>query len=350
MTFPALKTDPVHHPWEEPPPPGGMIEVAPGVHWLRMPLPISLNHINLWLIEDGADWVIVDTGYGDDATPPLWRKVLEGPAKDRRPGRLICTHHHPDHFGQAGWLTREFDIPCLMTEKEWLVGSLLARLEDDAFAAGQDAFYIRHGVPDDVRGRLHAIGNEYRNRLSTPPDGFTRIRDGETINIGGRAWTVMALEGHSEHLAGLYCAELRVFIPGDQVLPKISPNISIHWFKDGSEPLGDYLESLDRIGDALPSDTLVLPAHKLPFTGLHARIAELQEHHRERLQGLVDALVDGAPRDAWALMPEIFPRAIEDEHVMFALGESLAHLVHLEAQGRIDRITDDGRTLFKART
>lgn len=347
MTSISFKSDPIHHPWDGPPQPGGLIEVAPGVHWLRMPLPISLDHINLWLIEDGDEWVVVDTGFGTDHTCALWRQTFEGAAKTRRPGRLICTHHHPDHFGQAGWLTRTYGIPCLMTEKEWLVGTLLAKMSNQAFADGQDRFYIQHGVPDDVRDRLHAVGNEYRNCIHEPPFGFTRIRDGEELTIGGRIWRVMALEGHSENLAGLYCPDLHVFIAGDQVLPKISPNISVHWFKDGTEPLSDYLNSLEQIAESLPADTLVLPSHRLPFVGLHRRIADLQEHHRDRLQELMDALDDGKARDAWALMPAIFPRTIGDDHVMFALGESVAHLDHLAALGRVRKEVQDGKVQYR---
>lgn len=349
MTFPQMKPEPIDHPWQAPPAPDEMIEVAPGVHWLRFPLPISLDHINLWLLEDGDSWTLVDTGFGDQPTKDLWHGLFAGAASSKKPGRLICTHHHPDHYGQAGWLTEEYGIPLLMTEKEWLVGTLLARLSDDVFVGGQDQFYKENGVPDDVRGRVSEVGNQYRNFLSAPPKAFKRLRDGDVLKIGGRDWQVLALEGHSEQLAGLFCPELRVFIPGDQVLPGISPNISVHWFKDGTEPLGDYLESLERLANMMPTDTLVLPSHKLPFTGLHTRIGELQDHHRARLQDLVHALEKDGAQDAWQLMPAIFPRAIQDAHVMFALGESVAHLDYLIAEGRIERIDENGRRLYRIR-
>ena len=349
MSFPSMKPATIEFPWSEPPGPGEMIEVADGVFWVRMPMPISLDHINLWLIADGDEWVVVDTGYGHDETCDLWRQLFTGAASSRKPGRLICTHHHPDHFGQAGWLEREYDIPVLMSEKEWLLGTLLVRLSDERFAEDQDRFYDRNGVPKELRHRLHAIGNEYRNRLGAPPDAFQRLRDGDTLSIGGRDWIVMMMEGHTEELTGLYCPSLRVFIPGDQVLPKITPNISVHWFMDGQEPLSDYLDSLDVIGEHLPEDTLVLPSHKLPFYGLHPRLADLQRHHQDRLAGLIDAMADGQARDAWQLLPTIFPRAIEDEHVMFALGESIAHLAHLVRLGKIDRLREGGKVLYKIR-
>ena len=335
MMFPAFKSDPIYHPWDDAPPPGQMTEVAPGVHWIRMPLPISLQHINLWLLEDAEGWVLVDTGFGTAETQTLWQQVLDGPAAHLKPSKLICTHHHPDHFGQAGWLTKTYDIPCLMPEKEWIVGTLLGMLTDQAFASGQERFYIDHGVPGDVRGRLHAVGNAYRNLIGNPLDAFTRIRDGQDLVIGGRTWQVLELEGHSESLGGLYCPDLRVFIAGDQILPKITPNISVHWFKDGTEPLSDYLDSLDRLANILPDDTLVLPSHKLPFTGALTRIAQLQQHHRDRLDALLAAMVPGEARDAWSFLPVLFPRALEDDHIMFALGESVAHLEHFVTLGAI---------------
>lgn len=339
MTFHAFKSEPINHPWESAPNPGEMIEVAPGVHWIRMPLPISLQHINLWLLEDDDGWVLVDTGFGTDETRRLWKQILDGPAKRLKPKNLICTHHHPDHFGQAGWLTREYSIPCLMPEKEWLVGTLLGMLSDEAFATGQERFYQDHGVPADLRSRLHAVGNAYRNLIGDPPNAFTRIRDGETLTIGGRAWQVLELEGHSESLGALYCPDLRVFIAGDQILPKITPNISIHWFKDGTEPLSDFLHSLDRLANTLPEDTLVLPSHKLPMTGVLTRIAALQQHHQDRLKALLDDMKPGVPRDAWSVLPILFPRlfekALDDDHVMFALGEALAHLEHLARSGTL---------------
>ncbi|MEQ8442835.1 MAG: MBL fold metallo-hydrolase [Alphaproteobacteria bacterium] len=346
MTFLRQKPALIDHPWTEPPARGQMIEVAPGVHWLRFPLPISLDHINLWLLDDGDSWTLVDTGFGDDVTQTLWREVLAGAAGDKPLGRLFCTHHHPDHYGQAGWMTEEFNIPLLMTEKEWLVGTLLVRLGDDVFNEGQDAFYALNGLPKDIRARVSVVGNQYRTALSNPPRSLSRVRDNDVLTIGNHDWQVLALEGHSEQLAGLYSPSLRVFIPGDQVLPGISPNISVHWFKDGTEPLGDYLESLERIADMMPADTLVLPSHKLPFVGLHTRIGELQDHHRDRLQGLVDAMEADGPQDAWQLMPAVFPRAISEDHIMFALGESVAHLNHLVATGRAECAVENGRRIY----
>jgi glyoxylase-like metal-dependent hydrolase (beta-lactamase superfamily II) len=328
-------------PYPEPPAPAAMAQVAPGVHWVRMPLPLALDHINLWLIEDGDGWTLIDSGFGDDATCALWRRMFARPDANRRPVRLICTHYHPDHFGLAGWLEREFGLDVWMTEKEWIVGNLLARLDEAAFAEGQDHFFARHGMAAEMRAWFRRCGNSYRKRVLTPPDRFRRIRDQEEIAIGNHRWRVVVAEGHAGEHACLHCRDLGVLIAGDQVLPEITPNISVHWFKSGSRPLADYLNSLHHL-ENLPEDTLVLPSHKLPFRGLHMRIRELRWHHAARLAELEAALQDGRSRTATEVLPLMFhhklltPGRDRDRfHIMFALGEAVAHLDHLVDLGAL---------------
>ncbi len=342
----------LRYPHDTPPADGALTEVAPGLHWLRMPIPMALDHINLWLIEDrdadGAPtWTIIDSGFGTPEVQGLWRRIFEGPASGRRPARLICTHYHPDHFGLAGWLAREYGVTVHMTETEWVIGTLLPRLAPEQFAAGQDAFFARHGVPDDQRGRLAHMGNEYAARVSEPPAAFTRIRDGQTLDLGGHAWRVIVTEGHAPEHACLYCADLGVLICGDQLLPKITPNISVYWFKAGTRPLAEYLDSLETL-EALPADTLVLPSHKLPYYGLRTRADQLRAHHAERLEALAGAMDAATPRTAATLLPAMFPRALDDLHMMFALGETVAHLEHLVTEGRAVAADDaDGVTRFR---
>lgn len=339
------------YPFAAPPGDAALIEVAPGVHWLRMPIPLDLDHINLWLIEDSdADgapaWTIVDSGFGTDAVRDLWRAIFDGPAAGRRPHRLICTHYHPDHFGLAGWLARAYGVTVEMTEGEWVIGALLPRMAHETFAAGQDRFFARHGMDAARRARLAEGGNEFAHRVAEPPEAFTRIRDGEVLAIGGRSWQVLVTEGHAPEHACLYCAELGVLICGDQVLPKITPNVSVHWFKTGSRPLADYLASLDVLAP-LPADTLVLPSHKLPYHGLPARLDQLRAHHAERLGALADALDPETPLSAAELMPAMFNRELDDMHMMFALGETVAHLEHLVDEGRARFSETDGIARYR---
>ncbi|MCP5365775.1 MAG: MBL fold metallo-hydrolase [Hyphomicrobiales bacterium] len=355
------------YPLATPPEPGTMIEVADGVFWIRMPMPLALDHINLWLLADGDDWTLVDTGLGVESTCELWRRIFDGPAANRTPRRLLCTHYHPDHFGLSGWLARTYSLAVFMTEMEWTTGNLLQRLDNSAYATGQDAFFAANGLAADARTWCKDRGNTYRKRVLPAPDTFSRIRDGETLVIGGRTWRVMTAEGHAPEHACLYCAELGVLIAGDQILPKISPNISVQWYKGGSRPLADYLASLNRFY-TLPSSTLVLPSHKLPFYGLHARLDELHAHHDERLVTLTRVFSDCQARTAAECLPHLFHESLLETgdgrdlyHIMFAIGESVAHLTHLvdtgvlrEVKSSDDLITyqqqQNGRTAIASNT
>lgn len=322
----------------DPPEAGTLVEVAPGVHWVRMPLPLALDHINLWLLEDtdpsdGAPtWTIVDTGMGTRLTKEIWRGILEGPAAGRRPAQLIATHYHPDHCGLAGWLTQEYGLTFRMTEGEWMIASLLWRVPDEDYAGSQDRFFARYGIPDDVRDFHREKGNEYRNGVGHPPEGFEPVRDGGTLHIGGRAWSIITCGGHTTDHACLYCEELDVLISGDQVLPQISPIISVWWYKEGLSPLPDYLEGLARLR-TLPAETLVLPSHRQPFHGLHTRIDQLAQHHADRLDDLRRGFIDLPSMTAPDAVKILFPRPLDAMNMLFAAGETIAHLEHLVRLG-----------------
>ncbi|MBT7451482.1 MAG: MBL fold metallo-hydrolase, partial [Rhodospirillaceae bacterium] len=110
MDTPTKPSIELTYPLDELPEPGGLVRVAPGVFWLRMPLPIALNHINLWLLEDDDGWTIVDTGIGTDETKELWEQLFEKHLNNKPVKRLIVTHMHPDHIGLAGWLVDKWDV------------------------------------------------------------------------------------------------------------------------------------------------------------------------------------------------------------------------------------------------
>jgi glyoxylase-like metal-dependent hydrolase (beta-lactamase superfamily II) len=170
------------------------------------------------------------------------------------------------------------------------------------------------------------------------PASFQRLADGMTIGIGGRDWRVIVGEGHAPELACLYCAETGVLISGDQVLPRISPNISVQPHEPDGDPLARYLASLAKLRDAVPPETLVLPSHNLPFFGLHARIDSLAAHHRARCDEVIAACE--VPKTAVELMGVLFRRALDRHQIGFALGETLAHLNYLMHQGALDRELD----------
>ncbi|MBK1665319.1 MBL fold metallo-hydrolase [Rhodospirillum rubrum] len=338
--------DDLDFPFATPPAAGEAITVAPGVLWLRMPLPFALDHINLWAVEDGEGWTLIDTGVADDTTRALWSHVLEGPLGGRPVKRLICTHFHPDHMGLAGWLTDRFEVALWATLGEWTYGRMLALESDETVGAVSKAFYHRAGVDDRGLELVARRGNSFAKRVVPPPPTVRRIIDGEEIAIGGRSWRVIVGRGHAPEHAALWCPQAGVLISGDQVLPRISPNISVWPSEPDADPLSGFLESLGRFAP-LPAETLVLPSHGRPFRGLHARIEALAAHHGDRL-----AEVEAACRDralsAQDLLGVIFKRPLDANTVFFALGEALAHAHWLEGQGRLRRGEVDGVVRFTA--
>lgn len=335
-------------PWPEAPAPGEAVPLRPGVHWLRMPLPFALNHINLWLLDDEIDGVrgytAIDTGIASEDTRRAWETLF-----DRRFGglpllRVIATHFHPDHLGLADWLCRGGDrgrwsAPLWMTAAEYMIGRYLAGSSGTVQRGSPEVlrrFYEEHGVESDEAGRRAAarLDKGYARLVPSVPSEYVRIFEGDRIAIGGRHFRVITGYGHAPEHASLMCDEERLLVSGDMLLPSISTNVSVYEVEPLADPLRRYLESVDRLA-ALPADTLVLPSHGLPFTGMRERAAQLHRHHEERLERAWQACE--TPRTASEMVPVIFRRALDAQQITFAFGEALAHLHALWYAGRLRR-------------
>ena len=326
------------------PAPGDIKNVAPGIYWLRMPLPFQLNHINLWLIEDKDGWTIVDSGINTEATRGLWDKIFADKLSGKPVTRVIATHLHPDHVGLAGWLCERWGADLWMTLGEYM--SAIAARND--FIEREDlraAHLKRNGVPADRIALFHRHKGGYAKGVVPLPTAFQRLIHAHPLTIGGHRWDVIVGRGHAPEHASLWCPELNVLIAGDQVLPKISPNISVQAHEPDGDPLDRYLSSLDELRTAVPPETLVLPSHNLPFLGLHVRLDGLAAHHRARCADVTAACE--APKTAVELLPVLFRRPLDQHQMGFALGEALAHLHYLMYQGALQRASGvDGVNRF----
>ena len=337
----------LNFPFAQPPAAGTWQEVAPGVFWLRMPLPFALDHINLWVLRDGAGWTLIDTGLNSETTRALWEQIIADGLAGQPVRRVIVTHYHPDHFGLAGWLTQRFGVELWMTESEFITAQVVfAQLPGHTTEASLELFG-RHGLDEErqeaVRNRKHS----YRKAISEPPTTFRRMLDGDILEIDGREWRVVMGYGHAPEHAALYCEELGVLISGDMVLPKISTNVSVWASEPDGDPLELFLRSVKRYA-ALPADTLVLPSHGLPFHGLRTRAEALHEHHRQRLNEVVAACAQ--PASAAEIVPVLFRRQLDNHQMVFAMGEAIAHLNHLLYKRRVVRETTSGGILRFMRT
>jgi glyoxylase-like metal-dependent hydrolase (beta-lactamase superfamily II) len=329
--------------------------LADGIGWTRSPVPGSLNHINLWLLDDDGDpgsesgaggIAIVDTGLDIAPAREAWDSLFAGPLAGRTATRVLCTHYHPDHLGLAGWLTERFGVRLWMTRGEWLFGRMLtADVRDappaEALAAWRAAGWEEARIAEEATkgwGRFASL-------VSPVPVAMVRLRDGEELRIGARTWRVVTGCGHSPEHACLVDEAGRLMIAGDQVLPRITSNVSLTLSEPEGDPLGDWLASIAKLKQ-LPDDLLVLPAHGEPFTGLHARLDALAQGHLGRLEALHEHL--GEPRRAVDCFSVLFGRRIDDSVLGMATGEAMAHLRHLEVTGRATREVRDGVFWYRA--
>lgn len=330
------------YPFAQAPARGRTIEVVPGVHWIRMPLPFALDHINLWAIDDEGGWAVVDTGVRSDDAVAVWRELFANAPDDRSLTRVIVTHMHPDHVGLAGWLTRKFNVRLWMTRLEYL--SCRAAVSDTGREAPPDAirFFRRAGWGEAMIEAYRARFGNFGKNIHALPDSFRRLSDGEELRIGAHAWQVIVGNGHSPEHACLYCPDLKVLISGDQVLPRISSNVSVYPIEPDADPMADWLASLDKLQRLVPDDVLVLPSHNECFHGLHARIDALRQGQERSLQRLRRTLQE--PRRAIDVFGALFARGIGESDVALlglATGESLACLNHLLQRGEVTREDDD---------
>ena len=322
------------------PAPGATLEVAPGVHWLRMPLPFQLDHINLWLLEDEGGWTIVDTGIGNPPTRSLWEEIFSK-KENKKIKRVIVTHYHPDHAGNAAWLCERFGVELWMTQAEYLTAHAVR-----AGGAGYTAdavleVFRKNGLDDERRAAMTTRSNRYAQLVPDFPHSYRRVLDGDRLGINGRDWRAIVGYGHAPEHMSLHCKDLDMVIAGDMLLSTISTNVSVWSVDPEGDPLRLFLESIARYRE-LPADVLVLPSHGKPFRGAHRRVEQLEKHHQAHFHEVMDSLLE-KPKSAGELLGVLFKRPLDAHQTFFAMGEAIAHLHYLYYAGRATRaVGQDG--------
>ena len=329
----------LQYPLDPPAADGSVVEVCEGVLWARMPMPMALDHINVYLLRDGAGWTVVDTGLNTALARELWEKIAATHLQGLPIRRLICTHGHYDHAGLAAWITERFEAQLLMTYGEYFMVRGLMGPPPDPLPAPQHHFYRLAGMDDARIERMFAALRRDPFMPPVPPQ-YQRLRAGDSVPIGERVWQVIIGEGHSPEHACLYNAQEQLLLAGDQLLPRITSNVLVSPIEPEANPLQLWLASLDRL-DQLAPQTLVMPSHQGVFRGLHARVQELRAHHQQQFQLLRDTLAQGGPQTAWALMEVQFPKRPHPADDLLALGETIAHLSWLRYAGQVRRFLDD---------
>ncbi|MDG1171109.1 MAG: MBL fold metallo-hydrolase [Sulfitobacter sp.] len=327
----------LRYPWDTPPAHGSeAIEVAPGVLWIRMPLPMKLDHVNVYALDEGDHWTIIDTGFASKKSKALWAEVIAGPLGGKPIGRVVVTHHHPDHIGLAGWFQTEHGAELVTTRTAWLTARMLTLDEQEVSPAEALSFYRQAGMESTLlEKRTKDRPFNFADIVSPLPLGFTRVQQGDTIQMGGRVWDVHMGNGHAPEHATFWSRDDNLVIAGDQILPSISPNVGVYPTEPMADPIGEWLEACERLAPLARADHLVLGGHKLPFTGLPKRMEQLIDNHHCALKRLADYIAE--PKAASECFGVLFKRKIGEAEYGLALVESVAHLSHLYQMGHATR-------------
>lgn len=326
------------YPWEDPPAEGQAIEVADGIVWMRLPLPMALDHVNVFALDEGDSWTLVDTGFSSKRGAGIWQKLLSGPLGGKPVGRVVVTHHHPDHIGMAGWFQTEHGAELVTTRTAWLMARMLLLDVQEVPTSEAITFYTRAGMDAGVLAKRRTERPfNFADCVAPMPQGFTRIREGDRMQMGGRDWTVRIGHGHAPEHATLWSDEL--VIGGDQLLPSISPNLGVYPNEPLADPVTDWTRACESFLPHATDTQLILPGHKLPFRGLPFRLSQMIENHASALGRLLDHL--DTPKSAGECFVPLFKREITGGEYGLALAESVAHLNHLYLAGQVTRSLDE---------
>lgn len=337
------------------PEPSQIMEVAPGVFWARLPLPFALDHINVWLLRDEVEgkpgWMIVDCGVNREVVKEQWEKLFATQLQGLPVLRVLVTHMHPDHVGLAGWLCERWNAPLYMSMTDYTIACLWSQRRNDAKAAQKSgenaaAHFGRNGLSDpESQQKIKERAGYYPGLVSDMPSSFHRLMAGHSITIGANRWEIIVGYGHAPEHVSLYSPALNVLISGDMMLPRISTNVSVFDHEPEANPLPCFVQSLADY-NVLPKDVLILPSHGKVFRGLHGRIADLTQHHKDRLVDTLEAC-GSTGLSAAELVPVLFKRELDLHQLTFAMGEALAHLHALWFEGKLRREKrDDGIYYF----
>lgn len=337
----------IRYPWPQAPEGSTPIEVARGILWFRFPLPMRLDHINVYVLDDGDSWTVVDTGFFNPRGRSLWQEVLNGPLAGKPVRRVVVTHHHPDHIGMAGWFQKEHGAELVTSRTAWLLARMLTLDVQDRPTEESLTYFQRAGMhPEILEERRNERPMNYSDMVAPMPLGFIRIQEGETIDMGGRTWDIRFGNGHAPDHATFWSQDGEVVLCGDQLLASISPNLGVYATEPEADPVGEWLESCERFMPFATDAQVVLPGHKLPYTGLPRRVSQLIDNHHSALERLRKFLTE--PRTAVECFPPLYMKSIGAGEYGLAMVEAVGHLNHLYKEGLVTRrLGKDGAWLWQ---
>lgn len=331
------------------PGPGEAIQVADRILWLRLPLPMTLDHVNIYALDDGDGWTIIDTGFQTGKSKDIWADLLNGPLAAKPVRRVIATHHHPDHIGLAGWFDAEHGARVWTTRTAFLFTRMLTLDHHEKTSDANLLHMKRAGAPEAMIEKARTREPMNFSRIVAPlNNGYKRIRENDRINMGGQMWRVFTGDGHAPEHATFWSADGKLVIAGDQILPRISPNLGVYPNEPEADPVGEWLVSCQKFQPYAREKHLVLPGHNRPFTGLPKRLEQLIDNHHGAIKRLSKFLVE--PHSAVECFDTIYKRRINEGEFGLAMVEAIAHLNHMFSSGEADkRLGPDGVIRFQVK-
>jgi len=348
ISMEVKKQKKLEYPFSSRPKNGELLNVKGGIHWLRMPLPIALNHINLWLLEGDEGFTIIDSGMSTDEAKDIWRNIFNGFIPPKKIEKILITHMHLDHSGLSGWLSSELNIAPHFTKKEYNeTQKIIGGMTDDQIELTLE-YYRKCGYDKKSEDQFRERIGLRKSLSSRNVDDIILIKDGETLKLSDGEWRVIIVEGHSPEHACLYNEDENVFICGDALLPRITPNVSVNPINPDANPLESWIKSLEKIKSSIPNDALVLPSHGYPYVGAHHRIDAIIENHFRKLDSVLDAITE--PKCVPDLFSLLFKSEINEHTRVLAVGETMSHLNFLVSKGEIKKTVDENGLYSFAKT
>jgi glyoxylase-like metal-dependent hydrolase (beta-lactamase superfamily II) len=314
------------------------------IHKVRLPLPLRLNHVNSYLIEDEEGWSVIDPGLATDNTLTVWTEALQ--RYDLTFGdirRIIVTHYHPDHYGLAGMFQQWTDAAVYSSKETFDWADRTYHSESIRKSA---QFSRKCGVPASLVAQMSEHNEELFTWVKPIEGAKVLLEPEEDILLGGTQFQVKFGNGHAEGSVGFLHQASGLFIGGDLLLEKITPNITYD-YSTGADPLQDYFDTLKKL-QTLHIQT-VLPGHGEAFQLSESFIDRVIEHHLERLQEIrsIWKHSNAGELTPYEISTRLFPKVADPASVSFALGETVAHLRYLQKRNELVLIERD-KSLFCA--
>jgi glyoxylase-like metal-dependent hydrolase (beta-lactamase superfamily II) len=319
-------------------------EVAPGIYQIYLPLPTRPSIVNVYLVRGGDEWALIDTGmHSEDSIATFKEALQEVGCSFSAIRKLVCTHHHPDHFGTSRTYK---DLTGAEVYLHPLELPRIERMQSSTPSPEAFAFFRAHGVPMPDSPDGHPTPGRYFGTLYAPVMPDHLLNDGDTVQIGNRELVVVWTPGHTPGHCCFYFPDDKVLIVGDHLLPKITPHVGV-FYTGPDNPLQDFIHSQQKVQHF--DVELVLPAHGAVFKDHRYRAQQIIQHHKFRLQEIHDTIT-GQARTAYDIAMEVFDLGTERPifHLLAATFETLAHLHLLMYDGQVRRLEEDSNIKFIA--